>query len=445
MGRRQDRSRQGGKIDGVGKTVVVGAGVIGLLAAYELARKGEQVVVYDKGQPGAACSAGNAGWIVPSFSGPLPAPGLVGGTLRSMVNPACPIYVRPRLDLDLARWLWGFWRRCNSGDYDAGYEATALLNRRTMACFDALEADGVEFEMHRAGLLFVFLSRAGRDRHAHDLARLPNHGYAPPRELSGATVREMEPALSPAVAGGLLLEAERHVRPETLAAGLAHRLAGMGVPIGAGVEVTGVVRRGREVRAVVTREGEVAADRVLVAAGAWSGILARRIGFSLPVLPGKGYSITVSRPALRLGRALHLSEARIACSPFRDALRIAGTVEITSVTADVSPIRIAAIRNAAGRYLKDWARGSGEVEWMGMRPFLPDGLPAIGRAPGFDNVYVAAGHGMLGITLAPVTGAVIADLMVRGTAGRDLTPFDPGRFTRARGAPGMYASIGPIA
>jgi D-amino-acid dehydrogenase len=416
----------------VGRTVVVGAGVIGLLAAYELSRKGEHVVVCDRGQPGAACSAGNAGWIVPSFSGPLPAPGLVGGTLRSMVDPACPLYVRPRLDLDLARWLWGFWRRCNARDYHAGHEAIALLNRRTMPCFDALEADGVEFEMHRTGVLFVFLSQSARDHHADDLSRLPNHGYAPPRELSRAEVHEMEPGLSSAVTGGLLLEAERHARPETLAAGLAHRLAAMGTRIRTGVEVTGVVRHGREVRTVVTQEGEVPADRVLVAAGAWSGILARRIGFPLPMLPGKGYSITVSRPALRLGRAVYLSEARVACSPFRDALRVAGTVEITSATADVSPIRLAAIRNAAGRYLNDWAHGSGEVAWMGMRPFLPDGLPAIGRAPGFDNVYVAAGHGMLGITLAPVTGAVIADVMVRGTADLDLTPFDPGRFARSR-------------
>lgn len=411
---------------------MVGAGMIGLLAAYELTRRGEQVIAFDRGRPGDGCSAGNAGWIVPSFSGPLPGPGLVAASLRSMVNPASPLYVRPHPDLGLARWLWRFWGHCNSRDYDAGYEALITLNRRTMASFDALESEGVEFEMHRAGLLHVFMNRQGRDHHLEDLPRLRRHGYAPPRELNGAEVREMEPGLSSAVAGGLFLEGERHVRPETLAAGLARCLAGVGAQIQQDVEVTGVVRRGREVRAVATRDGEVTADRVLLAAGAWSGTLARRIGFSLPLLPGKGYSVTVSRPALRLGRAVHLNEARVACSPFQDALRVAGTVEITSLTADVAPARIAALRNAASRYLKDWTRGAGEVEWMGMRPFLPDGLPAIGRVPGFDNLYVAAGHGMLGITLAPVTGAVIADLMVRGSAGLDLAPFDPGRFARPR-------------
>lgn len=419
-----------GTTDGVSRTIVIGAGVIGLLAAHELVRRGEHVIVYDQGRPGAACSAGNAGWIVPSFSGPLPAPGLVAGTLGTLVNSANPFYVRPRLNLDLGRWLWEFWRHCNPRDYEAGYEAIVALNRGTMAGFDALEAAGVEFEMHRAGLLYVFLSDAGRGHHLDDLARLTRHGYAPPRELTGAEVRQREPGLSPAVIGGLLVEGERHVRPETLAGGLADRLTHMGAQVRSGIEVTGVVRRGHEVRAVATPEGQAAADRVLVAAGAWSGLLARRIGFRLPLLPGNGYSITVCRPALRLGHALHLSEARLACSPFRGALRVAGTVEITSIATGINRVRIAAIRTAASRYLNNWAEGAGAVEWMGMRPFLPDGLPAIGRAPGFDNLYVAAGHGMLGITLAPATGAAIADLMVRGRADVDLAPFDPGRFTR---------------
>lgn len=411
--------------------MVAGAGVIGLLAAYELARRGEQVTIYDSGDPGAACSAENPGWITPSFSGPLPGPGLVTDTLRSMVSPASPLYVRPRLDLDLARWLWRFWRYCNLRDYEAGCSALAMLNRRTLACFDALEADGIEFEMHRTGLLIVFLSQARRARHLEGLAwLLTTIGYAPPRELSAAEVLEMEPGLAPSVVGGLCLEGIRHVRPETLAAGLARRLAAIGVQIRPGVEVTGVVRRGREIRAIATKEGEVEADRLLLASGAWSGVLARRIGFSLPLIPGTGYSITVSRPALCLGHALLLSEARVACSPFRDALRIGGTVEITSLTAGATPGRLAAIRAAASRFLRDWATGAGQVEWMGMRSFLPDGLPAIGRAPGFDNVYVATGHGMNGVTLAPMTGAVIADLIVRGQADLDLTAFDPGRFDR---------------
>jgi D-amino-acid dehydrogenase len=420
-----------GNVRTMRKTIVIGAGVIGLLSAYELRRRGDHVTIYDRGDPGAACSAGNAGWIVPSFSGPLPAPGLVTDTLRSMTNPESPMRVRPQVTLDLIRWLWMFWRRCNARDYRAGCDAVAAMNRRTMVLYDTLRMDGVEFEMHRTGVLFVFLDGASRDHHRADLALLLSHGYPPPRELTGAEVRDLEPGIAPGVIGGLLFDDERHVRPETLSAGLLARLSELGVEIRPRVEVTGVRRRGRhEVSAVVTDDGETEADRVLVAAGAWSGPLARRLGFRLPILAGKGYSITVTGPGLRLGRAVHLSEAKVACSPYRGALRVAGTVEITSPDPAVDRRRVAAVRRAATRYLPGWDRGQGAVEWMGMRPFLPDGLPAIGRAPGYDNLYVAAGHGMLGITLGPVTGAAIADLMCSGRSDVDLTPFDPARFAR---------------
>jgi D-amino-acid dehydrogenase len=415
------------------RTVVIGAGIVGLLSAYALRRRGERVTIVDKADPGTACSAGNAGWIVPSFSGPLPGPDLTGGRLRSMVDPDAPIYVRPRASLELARWLWTFWRRCNEHDYRSGYDAIASLNRRTMALYDALQADGVVFEMHRRGLLFLFLSESSKDHHAGDLALMQAHGYPPPRALTAADVRDLEPGVTPEVIGGLFLEGERHVRPETLAAGLVRRLLQMDVEIRARVEVTGVRRRGSTILGVMTGDGHIEADRVLLAAGAWSGGLAHRFGFSLPVLPGKGYSITVTGPALRAGRPLQLSEAKVACSPFHGALRVAGTIEIASLSPAVSRRRIAAIRRAAGRYLTGWERGEAHAEWMGMRPFLPDGLPAIGRAPGCDNLYVAAGHGMLGITLGPATGAAIADLICLGKTDVDLDPFDPARFARGAG------------
>jgi D-amino-acid dehydrogenase len=348
-----------------------------------------------------------------------------------MINPESPIRVRPQVTSDLARWLWTFWRRSNQADYEAGYGAVAAMNRRTMTRYDALRADGVAFEMHRTGLLFVFLDARSKDHHLADLALLESHGYPPPRTLSAAEVRDLEPGISPGVIGGLLLDGERHVRPETLTAGLVARLAQLGVEIRTGVEVTGVRRRGRrEASAAVTRGGEAEADRVLLAAGAWSGLLAGRMGFHLPILAGKGYSITVTHPALRLGRAVHLGEAKVACSPFQGALRIAGTVEITSPTPAIARRRLAAIRRSTSRYLPDWDRGEGAVEWMGMRPFLPDGLPAIGRAPGYENVYVATGHGMLGITLGPTTAAAIADLMDEGHPDADLAAFDPARFSR---------------
>ncbi len=411
-------------------TVVIGGGVIGLACAYELRRRGERVTVLDMGEPGAACSAGNAGWIVPSFSGPLPGPGVAWTSLKRMLDPESPLCVRPRLDGGLLSWLWAFWKHCNARDHRAGLEAVTALNSRTMALYDALEADGVPFEMHRSGLLFLFLSRTEMDHELEALRRIP--AYATLTLLSGDEVRDLEPGVSRAVACGFLAAEERYVRPETLTAGLAKRLAEQQVAVRPRVAVTGLRRRGRTVAAAETSEGAVEAERFLIAAGSWSAALARQAGARLPIQAAKGYSITIRNPALRPRHALELSEAKVACSGYKEALRLAGTLEFSGINTDLDPRRVRAIRRAADRYLVDWRRGDGEVEWVGMRPMAPDGLPVIGRLPGLENAFIATGHGMLGITLAPATATAVAELMCTGRSSVDLSAFDPARFARWR-------------
>jgi D-amino-acid dehydrogenase len=166
----------------------------------------------------------------------------------------------------------------------------------------------------------------------------------------------------------------------------------------------------------------------VLAAGAWSGPLAKRFGFRLPIEAGKGYSVTISNPAVRLARPVLLGEVKLGCTPFDGALRVAGTMELSGLNTRLDPRRVAAIRRAADRYLPGSLQGTAVHEWTGMRPVLPDGLPAIGRAPGFQNLYVASGHAMLGITLAPATAEVLADLMTTERSAVDLRAFDPGRY-----------------
>ncbi len=180
---------------------------------------------------------------------------------------------------------------------------------------------------------------------------------------------------------------------------------------------------------VVTTGGEVPGDRFLIAGGAWSASLARMAGFHLPVQCGKGYSVTVTEPAVRLRRPLYLGEAKLGATPFRNALRIAGTMELTGINEALDPRRIDAIRASADQFLVGWRQGKSEEEWAGMRPVTPDGLPAIGRAPGYDNLYVATGHAVLGVTLAPATGVAMAELIHSGKTDVDLRPFDPNRFS----------------
>ena len=411
------------------KVVVIGAGVIGLSCAYELVRLGVDVTVLDKGQPGEGAAWGSAGWITQMLSAPLPAPGLVGTSLKWMLRGDSPLYIKPWADSGLPKWLWNFWRHCNRRDHETGLKAMAALTEHTMTLYDQLAKDGIEFEMEKAGLLFVFTSEEALQYTLDELRAMERYGYSSPPVLDGDSVRDAEPALTEAVVGGMLVESERHVRPELLTTGLSRRLAEFGTSLRSETEVTGVERQGSRMTSVVTTGGDVPGDHFLIAGGAWSASLARMAGFHLPVQSGKGYSVTITEPAVRLRRPLYLGEAKLGVTPFRNALRIAGTMELGGISEALDPRRLDAIRAAADRFLIGWRQGKNEEEWTGMRPVTPDGLPAMGRAPGYDNLYVATGHAMLGVTLAPATGVVMAELIHSGKTDVDLRPFDPNRFS----------------
>jgi D-amino-acid dehydrogenase len=414
------------------RVAIIGGGVIGLGCAYELRKRGADVVVLEAGEMGAAASWGNAGWIVPSLSAPVPEPGLTLTALRWLLKPDSPLYIKPRLDPGFARWLWEFWRRCNRRDYQAGLRAVATLNARTMELYDAWREEGVEFEMHSAGLVFAFLEETYLRHALEDYSSLADYGYPQPETLSGQELRNAHPILSREVAGGFVVEPERHVEPGSLSRGLSEQLCALGADLRAGTRVTGFDRTNGHIDALSTENGRVKADAFLLAAGAWSSVLAGQAGFRLPVESGKGYSITVERPTITLERPLYLVEAKVAVTPFDHALRFAGTMELSGLSDRVDARRVASMRRSVGRFLSGWPAGEGESAWAGMRPLLPDGLPAVGRAPGLDNLFVATGHSMLGVTLAPTTATAIADLICGEGAGpaSALQPFDPGRFSR---------------
>ncbi|MBI4503552.1 MAG: FAD-dependent oxidoreductase [Gemmatimonadetes bacterium] len=412
------------------RVVVIGGGVVGLATAYHLARRGTAVTVIDRGRPGDACSKGNLGWICPSLSHPVPAPGLTVQSLKWMLHRDSPLYIDPAFALSSAGWLWRFWRHCNQHDYHHGMGALSELNRRAFALYNELRADGVQFEMHEDGMLFLFLTDQGIERSFAEFQAFAELGLAVPSRLDREGVRAAEPRLAPDVRGGVRVLHERRVRPETLCAGLLARVQALGGEVRSGVSITGMTRRGTRATMVETAEGRLEADAFVLAAGSWSGHLAKSFGFSLPIQPGKGYSITITGPEAAPSHAVYLYEMRVGVSPFNGAMRLGGTMELSGLNDRIVPERVAAIRRAAARYLPGSTRGAAEVEWTGMRPLTPDGLPAIGRAPGFDNLYVATGHAMLGMTMAPVTGLAVAELVTGQTSSFDLKPFDPGRFQR---------------
>lgn len=415
------------------RVIVVGGGVVGLAAAFELRRRGAEVTVLDKGKFGEGSSYGNAGWITPSLSAPVPAPGLVIDSLKWMLSRDSPLYIKPTAIPQLAPWLFRFWRHCNPKDYQAGFEATIRLGEDSMERYDALVAAGVDFEMHQTGLLYAYMDLDYMARAVDELMQLQEIGYQPPVIMHGKELHDFEPSLTAQITSAAWVREERHVRPESLTAGLVRWLENAGAELRSHSEVTGFRQHRGTVQAVDTQDETLEADQVLIAAGAWSGQVAKLAGVQIPMQAGKGYNITIQNPEAKVNHSMYFPEARIACTPFDHALRIAGTMELSGINAILDTRRVDAIRRGADRAIRNWSRGTGETIWAGMRPMTPDGLPVLGLAPKHDNLFLATGHAMMGVSLAPSTGAVIADLMCNGTARMDLSPFDANRFERLIG------------
>jgi D-amino-acid dehydrogenase len=401
--------------------------VVGLACAWELQRGGADVVVLERGRVGGGVSRGNTGWVSPSFTYPLPAPGMVREGLRQLVTRGEAFVLRPSLDPAWMRWLWTFRRSSSPARFDAGVRALLALNRRTLELFDGYRDAGVRFEMHGAGLVVAAQTEAGLDLYRRTFRRLRELGYEGELEaLDAAAVAALEPALDRGrVVAGLHARVDRFVRPEELTAGLAERLRDEGVEI----------REGFELRSLERRNGGWAlgdglgADRVVVAAGLATAPLLRALGVRVPLVGARGYSVTLAGRGTPPRHALYLAEAKLGLSPFAGGVRIAGVFELGARSADAAAGVGERLLAAARPYLGGWQPDAeGPVTaWAGLRPATPDGLPLIGALPGHDGLYLATGHGMLGVTLAPATAALLAPLVLEGRAAPELAPFDPAR------------------
>jgi D-amino-acid dehydrogenase len=410
------------------KVAVVGAGVVGLTCAYELTRAGAEVIVLDRGQIGHGASFGNTGWVCPSLCEPLPAPGVVGEGLRSALRRGGPLAIRPALDPSYLRWLWAFRRNCTRKQWLTGTRALLDLGRPTLDLLDDYRTAGVPFELHTEGLLLVSLDPKKAESYRKVFDDLRALGFTGGlRDVSGDEARQLEPALSERVAGGVLTELDGWVEPLSLTTGLASWLREHGADMRAAVDV--LAASGRRVQ---TSAGDVEVDRCVVAAGADSSRLLRRLGVRVGVMPARGYSVTYdAEHAVRPRRALYLADARMAASTYESATRLAGVFELGWRDTGVDHRRLTAMLLTVDPFFAGWrASAAARAEtWSGLRPVTSDGLPLIGRTPGDPGVFVATGHAMLGMTLAPATAALLAPVVLGEAASPVLAPFDPARAT----------------
>ena len=389
--------------------VVIGAGAIGLCSAFYLRQAGAAVVVVESGELGAGASRGNAGWVCLSHSAPVPSPGAAWYALRSFGQPDAPLYVKLRPSVAFLSWLLAFYRSCNRSTFERGYAAVAQFSRCTFELFAQLESAGVKTGLRRLGMVQAFLSADEAEQHRARQAGMSWAGYSVPDAVErGSAVRALEPALSDAVAAAYLIEGEGVLDPMQFISALAAYLSDHGVRILENAPATRLLRDGRRIRAVIAGDSELECSSVLIAAGVWSAELARQVGVRLPLQSGKGYSFSIDLDPAPT-RALYFGEKRVAVSPIGGTTRLAGTMELSGNNRELDWRRIVAIARASRPYLGDWYAHDEDLPrllkdpWVGGRPMLPDGIPVLDRLPTVDNAYLATGHAMLGMTLAPAS------------------------------------------
>jgi D-amino-acid dehydrogenase len=415
--------------------IVIGGGAVGLCVAESLVSRGAAVTVLERDRCGAGASAGNAGWITPSLSIPVPGPGVVADSLRWLVNPSGPLWIRPTLSPALLHWIARFLLSCRRPVYWRGLRALQQAAALAGPAYDRLAERGVELELHDDPLLYPAFDRKELEALWRVSDELQRAGAVHPLErLTAAEVTDLEPALHDGVLGGMLARGERRVRPESLTAGLHRRLVAVGVEVCERTPVTRLVRdRGRWLASTPARA--LSGDAVVLANGVGATRLLSRLGALLPIAAAKGYSRTYPPDHSGPRRALYLEGPKVAVSVFAGGTRVSGTLELGARSLARSPRRLDAIAAAAQQAMPRWRPTAAPTDWAGMRSLSPDGLPYIGPVPGLDGLHVATAHATLGITLAPATGELIADALLGRTSQAPLPAFDPGRAVRRLPSP----------
>ncbi len=411
--------------------LVIGAGAIGVNCAHALAAAGRDVLLIDRHSVCSGCSHGNAGWVTPCHSLPIPGPGLVQQTLKWMLRGDSPLYIKPSLRPSLLAWLWRFYRHCNAAAQHRGLKAMAELNRHVVPMTrELVEQYHLDCQFRQRGVLYLFRTEHEFAKGVTECELLKQHEICG-EVLTGDVVREREPVVSEDVCGGIYYPGEADYVPDRFVKELAAQLPALGVRLMIDTDVHGFELNGRTISAVTTSAGTFQPQNVILAAGAWSVVLARRLGLKLSLEPGKGYSITMRRPPGAPRNPVNFAEAKVAITPWDETIRLAGTMELAGLQLNINQRRVDAIVRAAKLYVPEFRPEEVLETWTGMRPVSSDGLPIIGRTARVANLILATGHGMLGLTQAVVTGRLVANLITNQPPFVPIEPFSPDRFSRA--------------
>ena len=411
------------------RILVVGGGVIGVSCAYALAKAGAHVHLLERDAIGSGASGGNAGTVAVGHP-PLNRRGRLRQVLLSLLDEGSPLYIPPRWDPSLWRWLRDFVRYCTDEHVEECMKVMAPLGQNALQAFDdIIEEEGIDCEYIRSGYYKVCETEARLEAARNEATAIEAYGYHP-EYITSDELRRREPEFSSDLRGGIHYPESRSLDPLKFLEALTERAKLRGALISEGVTVRGISINSGRVVGLRTNEGEVGADAVVLATGPFSAGILSKLGIQLPLQPGKGYHRDYATepggaPPIKL--ACELSEASVFCTPMGDFVRFAGTMEFSGLNRVLRTTRLDQLTNAARRCFPGLGSGRPKSEWCGLRPMASDGMPIIGPIGDINGLSVATGHGMLGLTLGPITGQMIAREIL-GTDAPKLRKLSPDRF-----------------
>lgn len=410
--------------------LIIGGGVIGAMSAYYLNKAGIRVTIIDRGEFGGACSHGNCGYICPSHVLPLTMPGVVAQMGLKAFSKRSPLYIKPRASLALWSWMFRFARNCNEKQMMHAARAIAPLIDRSRSLYEeVLREESLDCDWEARGMLFVYQSRHHLDDYAKTTERIERDFGRRFEKWSAEELVDREPAIKPgSAAGAWYFRNDAHLRPDRLMSELRRILVERGVTIRDRTTFLGFTRNLREALSARTTAGELHATQFLVASGAYTPQFQSELGSNLPIQPGKGYSITMARPSRCPVYPLIFEEHRVAVTPMKSGYRIGSTMEFSGYDTSLNPARLQALVDGASHYLHEPTAVPVTENWTGFRPMTPDSLPILDRAPVANNVWMAVGHNMLGLSMAPATGELIAEMIRGQSPAIDPTPYRASRF-----------------
>ncbi|GMQ82035.1 MAG: FAD-dependent oxidoreductase [Rhodothermia bacterium] len=411
--------------------VVVGGGVIGLCSAYYLRLSGASVVVLDKSDFSDGASWVNAGLLVPSHLEPIAAPGVIAQGLKWLADPESPFYIKPRIDMELTRWLWGFQAACTKKNVERAIPVLRDLAFASLELHDELaKLPGFENTGFKHGGLLMLHNSLKSEKANLALADLAETTGLMVERLSESETHELDSGIKTPMKGSVLFREDCTLDPEQFMRALIRQLKADGVHFFSQTEVTDFDSDSDRISTVKTKNKPVAADHVVLCAGSWSGLLGNKLGIRLPIQPATGYSITIENPSSQLRIPVVVTDEKVAVIPMAGRLRIGGTLTLVGFDEKIDTRRTIPLQRQARLYCPEFSTDDTPLPATrsGFRPCTIDGLPAIGKADEWKNVIVASGHGMLGMTQGPITGQIVADLVAGTQPSVDISSLNPNRF-----------------